>query len=221
MEFDAVRCLGMLLNPAHLVCKLSEGLAFYRIKEFQTIEGFLTTKEALALYRLSRKLRLSSTIVEIGSWKGWSTYCLAKGVRKGLVFAIDPFDASGDQDSAKIYETQRGAAPLSEQFRQTMAKFGVLKKVRPLRGFSADYSNLFSRIDCLFIDGNHDKEACDQDFRLYASKITVGGYVALHDYDPARQDLGPTWVINNRILLSPVYKFVELVDSLWVARKVR
>jgi MMP 1-O-methyltransferase len=192
----------------------------YQIRKIAAIEGFLTFREGLTLRRLARSVPPDGCIVEIGSWKGKSTYCLARGLRRGKIFAIDPFDASGDADSAKLYEERRGETPLLDQFEHNMKKCGVSGKVHPLPGVSSDFPDRFSRIDVLFIDGDHSKEACDQDFLLYAPKIGYGGYLALHDYDPSKPDSGPTWVVNNRILPSGEYRFIELVDSLWVARKV-
>jgi hypothetical protein len=55
----------------------------FKILPFYSIEGWLKIEEAAALYRLARRLPPDSTIVEIGSWKGKSTYCLARGLRKG------------------------------------------------------------------------------------------------------------------------------------------
>ena len=59
--------------------------------EIQTTEGLISEAEAKRLYELAQNC--GGTIVEIGSWKGKSTVCLALGSkvrRKGKVFAIDP-----------------------------------------------------------------------------------------------------------------------------------
>ena len=64
-----------------------------KIHSFHGLDGWLTDDEATGLYRVARKLPRNATIVEIGSWQGKSTYCLAKGLRLGKVHAIDPFNA--------------------------------------------------------------------------------------------------------------------------------
>ena len=67
-----------------------------KIAAYKGIEGWLSEKEAFGLYSIANKLGAGSTIVEIGSWKGKSTYCLAKGLKNGKIFAIDPFNAEGE-----------------------------------------------------------------------------------------------------------------------------
>src|SRR5438046_10448573 len=57
-----------------------------------SIEGWLTSKETIALFRFASMLPPKSTILEIGTWKGKSTYVLACGIgKKGKVITIDPF----------------------------------------------------------------------------------------------------------------------------------
>jgi hypothetical protein len=97
------------------------------IKAYQSIEGFLSVYEAATLYRLAEQLPINSTIVEIGSWKGKSTYCLARGLRQGKVIAIDPFDTAGEPGSAEIYQNRQGNEPLFNQFRTQMKNLGVIR----------------------------------------------------------------------------------------------
>ncbi len=73
-------------------------------RRYHQIEGFLVPDDASCLYRTARRLKPGSTILEIGSWKGKSTYCLARGLKAGKVIAVDPFDASGEAGSSEIYE---------------------------------------------------------------------------------------------------------------------
>jgi predicted O-methyltransferase YrrM len=191
------------------------------IRAYETIEGYLTPYEAVSLYRLASRLPEPSTVVEIGSWKGKSTYCLARGLRSGTVVAIDPFDASGEPGSRELYEGTRGEAPLLDQFVARMTELGVMDKIKVRRGFSSDFVGADRAIGLLFIDGDHSKEGCTFDFTNFAPQVAPGGFVALHDFDGTRADLGPTWVANNCILPSEDYAFVGLFDSLWVARKLR
>ncbi|WP_218280645.1 class I SAM-dependent methyltransferase [Verrucomicrobium spinosum] len=64
-------------------------LEAFVIRRYRGIEGWFTWKEALSLYELAKALPSNSTVVEIGSWKGRSTYCLAQGLKDGSVHAID------------------------------------------------------------------------------------------------------------------------------------
>lgn len=192
-----------------------------KIAAYKGIEGWLSEKEAFGLYSIANKLEAGSTIVEIGSWKGKSTYCLAKGLKNGKIFAIDPFNAEGEPGSKEIYEQTKGSVPLIDQFNKTFSDHGLSEKVKPMMGYSNKFTNEFSSIDFLFIDGDHSIEGCDYDYVHYAPKVKKDGYLAFHDYNPNRDELGPTWVIKNKVMNNPDYKIYGVFDSLWVAVKVR
>jgi predicted O-methyltransferase YrrM len=201
--------------------RISGKLIFQKIKEYQRIEGWLSVKEAVNLYRFASKVkRTDAVIVEIGSWKGKSTYCLAKGLSEGIVITIDPFDASGEPGSVELYQQQKGYIPLVEQFKNNMRRLNVLEKIEILVGHSEQFAEQFSKIDLLFIDGDHSIKGCESNFLSYSPALVSGGYLLFHDYDAARKDLGPTWVIENRVMSSSAFRFVGLFDSLWVAQKV-
>ena len=57
----------------------------------------VSVKEGKFLYRLAKRSTIGGCIVEIGSWKGYSTIQLAKGSLAGYkktVYAIDPHTGS-------------------------------------------------------------------------------------------------------------------------------
>lgn len=87
---------NMILTKTKLNNNIVNYFIQYKIRKYRNIERFLSPKEAILLYKIAASLAKNSTIVEIGSWKGKRTYCLAKGVKCGRVIAIGPFDASGD-----------------------------------------------------------------------------------------------------------------------------
>lgn len=190
------------------------------IRAYRDIEGFLSPYEAVSLYRLAAGLGPDSTIVEIGSWKGKSTYCLARGLRAGRVVAIDPFDAAGEQGSREIYSANRGSGPLLDQFTRRMDALGVSPKIEVLQGYSTQFVGRIPRIDLLFIDGDHSIDGCGFDFLNYAPALAPGGYIAFHDYNPSRKELGPTWVIERKVLPSGRFRQIGCYDALWVGQKV-
>lgn len=191
-----------------------------QIRAYQDIGGWLLDDEASALYLLSSLLGKRSKVLEIGSWKGKSTYCMAKGLPKGgKVIAIDPFDASGEEESSALYLERAGDSPLLKQFMNNMTRLGVMEKIKPMKGYSHLFVNQFTEIDLLFIDGDHSIEGCDFDFLNYSPLISCGGYLVFHDFDESRKDLGPTWVIQNRVLPSPDFVFWGCFSSLWIAQK--
>lgn len=187
---------------------------------FRNIEGWLSDKEAIGLYLIARKLSKNSIIVEIGSWKGKSTFCIDKGLKKGTIYAIDPFNAEGESGSKEIYEANKGTQPLINQFQDNIKLANSNNKIEILKGYSNQFADYFKEIDFLFIDGDHSIEGCKYDYETFSGFVKVGGFLAFHDYDPERFDLGPTWVINNRLKNNHDFAFYKSYDSLWIAKRI-
>ena len=200
--------------------RLTNNETLSEISDYKNIDGWLTENEALGLYLTASKLEKDSVIVEIGSWKGKSTYCMARGLRAGKIYAIDPFNAEGEEGSKETYENTKGEVPLFDQFITTLKQYGLTDKIEPLKGYSHEFIDRFSQIDFLFIDGDHSIKGCDYDFTHYSPLVKKGGFIAFHDFDPSRDTLGPTWVIKNKIMNNADYVFYRSHDSLWIAQKV-
>ncbi|MDX1952574.1 MAG: class I SAM-dependent methyltransferase [Verrucomicrobiota bacterium] len=188
-------------------------------ERFREIDGWLTDNEALALYQTARALPSKSKIVEIGSWKGKSTFCLASGLQDGVIVAIDPFDAAGEAGSKEIYDGKKGDRPLLEQFKENLNLNGLLEKIDIRKGYSADFAGSISDIDFLFIDGDHSQQGCEYDYRTFGPSVKKGGYLAFHDYDPKRMELGPTFVIETIVKKEANWVFQRKADSLMLFRK--
>jgi MMP 1-O-methyltransferase len=201
--------------------RIKEKFTLRNISKVHSIDGWLSSNEALGLYDVASRLPAGAVVVEIGSWQGKSTYCIAKGLKSGTVNAIDPFNAAGgaDEGSEKIYLDKKQNKDLMQGFIDNMTSRNVMDKIVVKRGYSFDFANEFPRIDFLFIDGDHSIEGCQRDFEMFSPKLVSGGYIAFHDFYPDRSDLGPTHVINNIVLKSPEYSFYGKFDSLWVGKK--
>jgi len=183
------------------------------------IEGWLSPNEAYALYRYARRLPRGATALEIGSWKGKSTYCIARGLRDGRLICVDPFDASGDDFSAALYTARAGTTSLREQFEATMTAAGVRERLDVRQGTSDRFVGTVGPLDMIFIDGNHEYEACRSDFSGYAPSLRPGGLLLFHDYDPSKPDSGPRMLIDQTIVPSGAYSPIDIVDSLWIGSK--
>ncbi len=192
-----------------------------KIDKFHSLDGWLTDKEAVGLYSIASRLSRNATVVEIGSWQGKSTFCIAKGLASGIVYAIDPFNADGgfDVESDREYKQKKGSEDLLENFTSNMERLEVLKKIVVKQGYSYQFQGDISSINFLFIDGDHSIEGCKTDFDLYSPKIIPGGFIAFHDYYEERNDLGPTYVIKNIVRKHDNFKFYKQYDTLWIAKK--
>jgi predicted O-methyltransferase YrrM len=143
------------------------------------VNGWLTRAEARLLYETARALSAGSTVVEIGSFFGRSTVCLARGSQDGtgaVVHAIDP--QLGSQKHTHLL----GCDDPSPWLLANLARAGVEKVVSVHKLTSAQAAAVVpGPIDLLFIDGSHEQESVQTDFALWFPKLRVGGSVLFHD----------------------------------------
>jgi hypothetical protein len=193
------------------------------LPHYYTIDGWLLECEAVALYDLARKLPPASKIIEIGSWQGKSTYCLARGLRNGRIIVIDPFNgrAGGDIESETLFQKliDEQKPDLLSRFKENMKRAGVSSLIDIWQGYSQDHVGKTPRCDLLFIDGDHSIEGCKFDYQNYAPMISPGGYLVFHDYYPDRETFGPTWVIHNLVLPSGEFEKAKVDGHLWIGQR--
>lgn len=191
-------------------------IQLWPIRHYSTIEGWLSGREALALYNVARTLNPGARVLEIGSWKGKSTYCIGRGLRNGTIYSLDPFNAATIPDG---HYDPRKDRPLLDQFKGNLARFGLTDRVQIRQGYSQDFAGTFSDLDFLFIDGDHSLEACRYDYETYAPAIKPGGWLAFHDYRP-EHGYGPGIVVDQQVRPSGDWRFAGLHDSVIVFQRV-
>ena len=150
---------------------------FEKIKK---IEGYLVPGQEFTLYKLATSLKRRATIVEVGSYKGRSTACLAYGAPKdATVFAIDTFEGNKKDF---IEEVQFRGGNFYNNFEKNLKRLRLFHKVKPIKGFSAEIGEKWKRkIDLIFIDGSHFYEDVKKDFELFYPWVKPGGIIAFHD----------------------------------------
>ena len=125
-----------------------------------TILGMMVRTELEWIYEAAKRM---DTIVEIGSYKGRSTYALCAGCR-GQVYAVDPFMAGGywpDTDSVK---------DTYPEFMENMKGFANLTVVRMTSEEAAASGLIPPMVDMVFIDGDHDYAMVKKDLELWAPR---------------------------------------------------
>lgn len=177
------------------------------------VDGWLEPVEAQALFDLARRCTGAGVIVEIGSWKGKSTICLAAGARAGnrpKIYAVDPHTGSPE------HHAEFGEVETFAEFTANVAAAGYESDVVPLRMRSTEAAaHVTEPVELLFIDGDHSYEAVVADVEAWWPKLTDGGFVAVHD---AFLHLGaPRQVIRERIVRN--CSDVRFAYSLFYARK--
>ena len=193
------------------------------------VDGWLTLREALALYFFAKKGLEKGDIVEIGSWKGRSTICMALALKMShpdsrRVYAIDTFEGSPEQSGAHT--------GLLKSFVNNLRKYRVEDVVTPCVSTSSaaiqDPRVRRLRIGLLFIDGRHEYEYVKQDLINYSPLVVDGGFVALHDacrWNVLTPSLGFQWegaarVAQQYIFPSERFKVIGFFESLLVAESI-
>jgi predicted O-methyltransferase YrrM len=176
-------------------------------RELAGVGGWLTEEEGDTLYRLARACTGRGVIVEIGSYKGRSTICLARGSQAGRnvpIYAIDP---------------HRGTA--YEEFRRNLAAADIEDMVTHVRRPSQEALPAIgdAAIELLFIDGNHKYPMVLEDFELFVPRLVDGGYLVMHD--TTRPFPGSKRVAEERVYRSRRFRDVRFVYStMTVGQKV-
>lgn len=128
-----------------------------------------------------------STVVELGTHRGFSFFVFAEGVKRlgydARLFALDSWtgdDQAGHYDE-NVFESVRAIA--SEEYRRTTTL---------IRGFFEDAVTEFDErpIDLLHIDGRHGYDDVKEDFELYLPRLSDEGVVLMHDTNEFQAGFG-------------------------------
>lgn len=164
------------------------------------IEGlFITQNESDWLFERAQEME---SIVEIGSWKGRSTYSLLTGC-KGTVHAVDHFRGSPFEINNTEKEAKDGK--IKDFFLQNVGHFQNLKL---LEMDSMEAAKLFAMksVDMIFIDADHRYHAVKADIEAWAPKCNK--LLCGHDYDRGHPEL-------RQAVDEAGFKFTLGPDSIW------
>jgi radical SAM superfamily enzyme YgiQ (UPF0313 family)/glycosyltransferase involved in cell wall biosynthesis len=146
------------------------------ILDIQEIPTHLSLKEKHKLKELAENAR-GNTYVEIGSYLGGSSCCIAAGIQ-----------SAGNSGKLYCVDTWRNDA-MSEGPRDTFSAFmantaAFSRLITPLRGKSTEIAEQFSEgIDFLFVDGGHSHEDVRSDVAAWFPKLNPGAFVVFHDIE--------------------------------------
>jgi predicted O-methyltransferase YrrM len=128
--------------------------------------------EAALLYRLVRG-RQNSTIVEIGRFKGGSTFLIAAGIGEGShVWSYDIHVA---------HDATFSGEDLDRELRQALERYGLTDRVDLIVADSRTAEPPPALVDVLLVDGDHSYEGVSADWRHWRSRLAPGGHVLFHD----------------------------------------
>jgi hypothetical protein len=152
----------------------------------EPIQGWLSVGEGKWLFETARLLPPGANIVEIGSFQGRSTCCLAAACRGNdkRVFAIDTFDGGSDLPMCNSFAA----------FSENLKRCGVESYVEPIKCRSTQVAKTWNTpIHLLFIDGSHLYEEVVADFVGFFPHVIGGGMVAFHDVDETKPGVLKAW----------------------------
>jgi len=123
----------------------------------------LELDEAACLFRLARS-RQAARILEIGRWRGGSTF----------LFAV-----ASDQDSIV---TSIDIAPQDDESLETaLAEHNLSHKVKLLVGNSRDAEARPGFYDLIFVDGDHSYKGAARDYEHWKKAVKQSGHLAFHN----------------------------------------
>lgn len=154
--------------------RIKERLKLINIGFFKwDIPTHLTSYELFRIYDLVKNESNVKIVVEVGSYLGASCLFMASalGRRNGRIYCVDTW--KNDAMSEGSWDT-------FNFFLNNTKKFS--SKITPLRGDSSKIALDFdSKIDLLFLDGDHSYAGVKSDFDAWFPKLSKGGIILMHD----------------------------------------
>jgi predicted O-methyltransferase YrrM len=187
-------------------------------KLISDVDGYLSLREAGLLYLLARYGPCKGAVVEIGTYKGRATMCLAQGVKdrgEGKVFTIDPFKDfwTSNPDNPRLL-FKAGLA--KREFLENIRKVSLKKYIKLFTATSKKASRGWRMpIRLLWIDGRHEYKYVKKDFKCWEPFVSRGGIIAFHDI----RFEGPKTVIFENISDTGRFKDIVVVDDILIVSK--
>lgn len=143
-------------------------------------EGYLSEREGRFLTAAVALSPAKGSNIEIGSFKGRSTICIASACKRydlGKLVAIDPHTSPSSTDPSL-----HGQTSSFDDFERNVREAGVADVVQSERKFSHEIGTIWAQpIRFLWIDGDHTYEGARSDVLLFRRLLAPGAVVAMHD----------------------------------------
>jgi predicted O-methyltransferase YrrM/glycosyltransferase involved in cell wall biosynthesis len=198
-----------------------------QIGRFEELPGWLSSREAVGLFKSALEIEASvPSIVELGTWRGRSSYVLAKAILErgaGRLHCVDPFDGSGDYVSEAIYKQVAHAGPEETMatIRSSLEMLGVGQVIE--FHISTSLSAAMSwqgTVDMLFVDANHEFEHICADFDAWLPHLSADAILAVHDVGSGIHS-GPRRFVEETVLHNDFWQVILQADELFVSRRIR
>ena len=201
------------------------------LRAAEAATGFMPAPEGLALHDAAARYTAKGPVLEVGTYCGKSTICLAAAAReKGQpVITVDHHRGSEENQPGWEYhdttlvDPRTGRLDTLPHVRATLAAAGVEDDVIVVVGRSAAVARLWrTPLGMLFIDGGHTDVAATTDYESWAPWVAPGGLLAIHDVFPDPADGGQApYRVYRRAVHGGAFAEVATLGSLRVLRRVR
>ena len=140
------------------------------VDKAEKIQGWMTRPELEWLWEKSKTMK---SVVGIGNLLGRSTYVLASGCNggEGKVYAVDPFVFEGNWTKGLNTSLKPGDDFLPE-FLKNCGQFKNLTVIKKTSVEAAALDVIPSKLDMVFLDGDHSYEAVMADLKTWAPRAT-------------------------------------------------
>ena len=182
---------------------------------FNQIEGWCDSG-LIDIYRKMAYTHDNAVFVEIGSWKGKSSFCMASFIQaenKNIKFyCIDTWQGSEEhvEDSEIVNNT------LFNTFKKNTEPVGDFITSIQLNSLNAAHQFNDESLDFVFIDASHDYENVKNDINTWYPKVKKGGTIAGHDYHHTWS--GVVKAVNEWAEINK--KLISLTETTWVHHKI-
>ncbi len=198
--------------------------------DLNQVKGFLTDAEAETLYTMAGNACERGPVLEIGSYCGKSTICLAMACAEhgSLVYALDHHAGSEEHQKGEffhdpdLFDAEADVFDSFREFRRNIRAAGMNEYVIPLVSSSEQAARYWNTsLSMVFIDGGHSLEAALTDYRCWAGHILRDGILAIHDVFPDASKGGHApYAVYRLALESGLFEEIERVETLALLRRL-
>jgi predicted O-methyltransferase YrrM len=194
-------------------------------------KGFMPDEEGMALFEAARQaggLGLGP-MLEVGAYCGKSTVYLGAGAAEAgtVLFSLDHHRGSAENQAGwehhdpDLVDARTGRLNTLPHWQSTIESAGLEHCVVGVVGDSATVAAHWNTpLALVFIDGGHGSEPAWADYRGWASKVALGGTLAIHDVFPDPKDGGrPPFEIYCEAIRSGLFTETAAVGSLRLMRR--
>lgn len=205
------------------------------IDQANATEGWFEPEDINAIYDIvSGNATKGGRVVEVGSWKGRSTYAIAGACEEvgAKLTCIDSFKGlllGPEHIKWNLYHGDNGyysegnTRSILPDFKKNVAEFldkGIITIVEgDSRTAHKDLKD--ESCDVVFIDGDHDEPVIGQDLDNYYKKVKPGGVFCGDDYEAGNnvsQSLD-TFMERQRVKGNDQLRLLPTNSTLWLMRK--